>query len=113
MSKQVFNYGAGPAMLPVPVMEQVRAEFLDYQGSGMSIIEMNHRKPYFMEIIAETKALFRELLELPENYQVLFSHGGGAMQFSSVPLNLMGGHPEPCQMREPNWFHSMTAYHRE
>ena len=109
MSKQVFNYGAGPAMLPVPVMEQVRAEFLDYQGSGMSIIEMNHRKPYFMEIIAETKALFRELLELPENYQVLFSHGGGAMQFSSVPLNLMGGHPERKALYANTGFFSQMA----
>ncbi|MEE8433584.1 MAG: 3-phosphoserine/phosphohydroxythreonine transaminase [bacterium] len=109
MSKRVFNYGAGPAMLPVPVMEQVQVEFLDYQGSGMSIIEMNHRKPYFMEIIAETKALFRELLELPENYQVLFSHGGGAMQFSSVPLNLMGRHPERKALYANTGFFSEMA----
>ena len=109
MSEQVFNYGAGPAMLPVPVMEQVQAEFLDYQGSGMSIVEMSHRKPPFMEIIAETKVLFRELLELPDNYQVLFSHGGGAMQFSSVPLNLMGRHPERKALYANTGFFSQMA----
>jgi len=94
MKQRVFNYGAGPAMLPVPVMEQVQAEFLDYGGTGMSIIEMNHRNNEFMEILATAKALYRELLELPDNYQVIFSHGGGAMQFSSVALNLMGRHPD-------------------
>ncbi|MCZ6532678.1 MAG: 3-phosphoserine/phosphohydroxythreonine transaminase [SAR324 cluster bacterium] len=94
MSNQVFNFGAGPSMLPVPVMEQIQAEMRDYQGRGMSIIEMNHRSDEFQEIIASAKALFREMMELPDNYRVLWSHGGGGMQFNSVAMNLLGLHPQ-------------------
>ena len=94
MSRSVFNYGAGPAMLPVPVMEQVQEEMRDYNGTGISIIEMNHRHDEFQETLASAKALFRELMDIPDNYKVIWSHGGGGMQFSSVPMNLMGLHPE-------------------
>lgn len=94
MGKSVYNYGAGPAMLPVPVMEQVQAEMRDYNGTGISIIEMNHRHDEFQEILASAKMLIRELMEIPDNYKVFWSHGGGGMQFSSVPLNLIGLHPQ-------------------
>ncbi|NIR99292.1 MAG: aminotransferase class V-fold PLP-dependent enzyme, partial [Gammaproteobacteria bacterium] len=94
MTRAVFNYGAGPSMLPTPVMEQMQAELRDYQGRGMSIMEMNHRDDAFQEILAAAKALFRELMEIPDDYKVIWSHGGGAMQFSSVAMNLLGRHPE-------------------
>ena len=94
MADRVFNYGAGPAMLPEPVMEQVQAEMRDYNGRGISIIEMNHRHEDFQEILASAKAMFRELMNIPDNYKVIWSHGGGGMQFTSVAMNLMGLHPE-------------------
>lgn len=94
MENGIFNYGAGPSMLPVPVMEKMQAELRDYNGRGMSIIEMNHRSDEFQEIVASAKALFRELMDIPGDYKVIWSHGGGGMQFYSVALNLMGLHPE-------------------
>ena len=93
MEQRVFNYGAGPSMLPVPVMEQIQAELRDYQGLGISIIEMNHRDDAVQEVMIAARALYRELMDIPDNYKVLWHHGGGAMQFSSVALNLMGRHP--------------------
>ncbi len=94
MGDRVFNFSAGPSQLPLQVLEQMQAELLDYQGTGMSIIEMHHRGDEVQEMMNSAKALLRELLELPDNYRVIWSHGGGAMQFSSVAQNLMGRHPE-------------------
>jgi phosphoserine aminotransferase len=93
MSQQVFNFGAGPAMLPTPVMEQIRDEFLDFQGMGVSLIEISHRSKEFKAVIEGAQALFRELTGLPDNYQILFVHGGARMQFSALPLNLAGRSP--------------------
>ena len=90
MAEQVYNFGAGPAMLPVPVMEKIREEFLDYHGMGVSVIEISHRSKEFGEVLAEAKSLFRELAGIPDNYQILFLHGGARMQFSALPLNLAG-----------------------
>jgi len=87
---KVYNFGAGPAMLPEPVMEQIRDEFLDYAGMGVSVIEISHRSKQFVAILEAAQALFRELTGLPENYRVLFMHGGARMQFSALPLNLAG-----------------------
>jgi len=89
MSK-VYNFGAGPAMLPEPVMERIRDEFLDYAGMGVSVIEISHRSKQFVAILEAAQALFRELTGLPENYRILFMHGGARMQFSALPLNLAG-----------------------
>jgi len=89
MSK-VYNFGAGPAMLPEPVMARIRDEFLDYGGMGVSVIEISHRSKQFVAILDEAVALFRELTGLPENYRVLFMHGGARMQFSALPMNLAG-----------------------
>lgn len=89
----VYNFGAGPAMLPIPVMEQIQAEFLDYNNMGVSIIEISHRSPEFTELLNETDALFKELVELPDNYEILYVHGGAQMQFSAVAMNLMGLKP--------------------
>jgi len=72
---------------------QVQQDVVDYKGRGLSILELVHRDDDLLEILASAKALYRELLNLPENYHIIFSHGGGAMQFSSIPLNLMGLHP--------------------
>lgn len=89
MSK-VYNFGAGPAMLPETVMAQIRDELLDYAGMGVSVIEISHRSKQFVAILEQAQALFRELTGLPENYRVLFMHGGARMQFSALPLNLAG-----------------------
>lgn len=86
----IFNFSAGPAMLPRVVLEQAQAELLDWHGSGMSVMEMSHRGGEFQQIIDEAVADLRELMAIPANYQVLFMQGGGQGQFSAVPLNLIG-----------------------
>ncbi|MHB8707535.1 MAG: 3-phosphoserine/phosphohydroxythreonine transaminase [Desulfuromonadales bacterium] len=90
MSHRVYNFGAGPAMLPLPVMEKIRDEFLDYQGMGASVIEISHRSKEFQAIQDEAKALLRELAGIPDDYRILFVHGGARMQFAALPLNLAG-----------------------
>ena len=90
MSQQVYNFGAGPAMLPVPVMEQVREEFLDFQSMGVSIIEVSHRAKQFENVLLDAQESFRQLTGLPDNYKILFVHGGARMQFSALPMNLAG-----------------------
>ncbi len=88
---RVFNFGAGPAALPEPVLKQAAAEMLDWQGTGMSVMEMSHRGKEFIAMHAEAEADLRELLGIPANYKVLFLQGGGAGQFSFVPMNLLRG----------------------
>ena len=90
MSQQVYNFGAGPAMLPAEVMHQIQQELLDYRGMGVSVIEISHRCDEFDEILNSAQHLFRELTGLPDNYRILFMHGGARMQFAAVPLNLAG-----------------------
>jgi len=90
MTQQVYNFGAGPAMLPFEVMQQIREEWLDYRGMGVSVIEISHRSEQFEEILNSAQQLFRELTGLPDNYRILFMHGGARMQFAAVPLNLAG-----------------------
>ena len=88
---RVFNFGAGPAMLPEPVLRLAADELLDWHGSGMSVMEMSHRGKEFIRIHAEAEADLRGLLGIPKNYKVLFLQGGGAAQFSIVPMNLLRG----------------------
>ncbi len=88
--KRVFNFSAGPAMLPEEVLLQAQAEMLDWQGTGMSIMEVSHRGPEFKTVAEQTEADLRELMSIPSNYHVLFIAGGASTQFSMVPLNLMG-----------------------
>ena len=85
---RVFNFAAGPATLPVEVLEQVRDELLDWQGSGASVMEVSHRGKAFMAVAQESEALLRELLGVPPQYRVLFLQGGATGQFAAVPLNL-------------------------
>ncbi|MFQ3620134.1 MAG: 3-phosphoserine/phosphohydroxythreonine transaminase [Spirochaetales bacterium] len=93
---RVYNFSAGPSMLPESVLKRAAAEMLDYQGSGQSVMEMSHRSPVFEKIIREAEDLLRELLEIPDSYAVLFLQGGASLQFSMVPLNLLpeGGQAE-------------------
>ena len=88
---RIFNFSAGPAVLPEPVLKQAAAEMLDWHGSGMSVMEMSHRGKQFMAIHAQAEADLRELLAIPASYKVLFLQGGAAGQFSIVPLNLLRG----------------------
>jgi phosphoserine aminotransferase len=88
---RVYNFSAGPSMLPLKVLEIAAAEMTDYRGCGQSVMEMSHRSPVYEQIIAETEVLVRSTLNVPDNYKVLFLQGGASMQFSAVPLNLMNG----------------------
>lgn len=88
---RVFNFSAGPAMLPVEVLEKAQAEMLDWSGSGMSVMEMSHRGKEYMKIAAQAEADLRELMAIPENYKVLFLQGGASSQFAMVPMNLAAG----------------------
>lgn len=86
---RVYNFSAGPSMLPEPVLQKAAAEMMDYQGSGQSVMEMSHRSTVFDAIYQETQALWREVMDIPENYKVLFMQGGASTQFAAVPMNLM------------------------
>ncbi len=86
---RVYNFAAGPAMLPESVLKEAADEMLDYRGCGMSVMEMSHRSAVFGDIIQEAGADLRDLLEIPVNYKVIFVQGGDSLQFSMVPLNLM------------------------
>jgi phosphoserine aminotransferase len=88
---RVFNFSAGPAVLPEPVLVQAAAEMLDYGGTGTSVMEMSHRSKAFIDIHARAEADLRELLAIPKNYKVLFMQGGAAGQFGIIPMNLLGG----------------------
>ena len=90
--KRVYNFSPGPAALPRSVLERAAAEMTDYQGSGMSVMEMSHRSPHFKKIIENAEYLFRELLAIPNHYRVLFLQGGASTQFAMVPLNLFRAH---------------------
>lgn len=86
---RVYNFSAGPSMLPLPVLEKVRDQLLNYEGSGQSVMEMSHRSAEFKKIIEDAEKNIRDLMEIPDNYRVLFVQGGGTLQFSMVPLNLL------------------------
>lgn len=86
---RVYNFSAGPAVLPEEVLQEAAMEMLDYRGRGMSVMEMSHRSKMFEEIIEEAEKDLRELLQIPNNYKVLFLQGGGHTQFAMVPMNLM------------------------
>ena len=87
--ERVYNFSAGPSMLPLPVLEKVQKELLNYNGTGMSVMELSHRSSTFEEIIQSAEALLRELMNIPDNYKVLFLQGGASLQFTMVPMNLL------------------------
>ncbi len=86
---RVYNFSAGPAVLPEEVLREAADEMLDYKGSGMSVMEMSHRSKVYDQIIKEAEADLRDLMQIPDNYKVLFLQGGASQQFAAVPMNLM------------------------
>jgi len=88
MGKRIYNFNAGPAALPLPVLEEIQAEFVDYKGSGMSVTELSHRSKWFDDIINEAVERTRRLLNLDDHFDVLFIQGGASLQFCMVPMNL-------------------------
>lgn len=88
---KVYNFCAGPAMLPVDVMKQAQSEFINFAGLGVSVMELSHRGKEYMALAAEAEQDLRDLMNVPDNYKVLFMHGGGRGQFAAVPMNLLGG----------------------
>ena len=86
---RIYNFSAGPAMMPEPVLEEIRDEMLNYQGSGMCVMEMSHRSKVYQQIIDEAEQDLRDLMNIPDNYKVLFIQGGATLQFAMIPMNLM------------------------
>jgi phosphoserine aminotransferase len=95
MTERVFNFSAGPAALPLPVLEQAQSELLALPGVGASVLEISHRSKAFTDILDSTKQRLSDLLVLPDNYHILFLQGGARLQFSMIPMNLMGPELEP------------------
>ncbi|MDO5444782.1 MAG: 3-phosphoserine/phosphohydroxythreonine transaminase [Eubacteriales bacterium] len=89
MSERVFNFSAGPSVLPKPVLEKAQRDLLNYNASGMSVMEMSHRSPVFQEIFDSAKSGLKEALSVPDTHEILFLQGGATLQFASVPMNLM------------------------
>ena len=87
---RIYNFSAGPSMLPLPVLEKAASELVSYGSSGMSVMEMSHRSPDYEQIINDAEAMLRQLMNIPDNYKVLFLQGGASTQFAAVPLNLIG-----------------------
>ena len=99
---RVFNFSAGPAMMPEKVLEEIAAEVLNYKGSGMSVMEMSHRSKVYQDIRDEAEADLRKLMGIPDNYKVLFVQGGGTVQFAMVPMNLMKN-KKACYIETGAW----------
>jgi len=100
---RVFNFSAGPAMLPQAVIERAREEMLDWNGSGMSVMEMSHRGKEFMSIANQAEADLRELMGIPSGYKVLFLQGGASSQFAMVPMNLLGARGKADYINTGSW----------
>ena len=100
---RIYNFSAGPAMLPEPVLQQAREEMLDWQGSGMSVMEMSHRGKEFMSIAEAAEADLRRIMGIPDNYKVLFLQGGASSQFAMVPLNLLRGSTKADYINTGSW----------
>jgi phosphoserine aminotransferase len=100
---RVFNFSAGPAVLPEAVLERARNEMLDWNGSGMSVMEMSHRGKEFMSIAAKSEADLRELMAIPSNYKVLFLQGGASSQFAMIPINLLNGKTSADYLLTGQW----------
>jgi phosphoserine aminotransferase len=102
-SKRIYNFNAGPAALPLAVLEEVQAEFLDYHGSGMSICEISHRSKWFDDVINDAVARSRRLLGLDDRYRVLFVQGGASMQFAMIPMNFLAGGDKADYVNTGTW----------
>jgi phosphoserine aminotransferase len=100
---RIFNFSAGPAVLPEPVLQQAAAEMLDWHGTGMSVMEMSHRGKEFISIADKAEADLRSLLAIPDSHEVLFLQGGAIGENAIVPMNLMGGHPVADYVHTGEW----------
>ncbi|MGN0981720.1 MAG: 3-phosphoserine/phosphohydroxythreonine transaminase [Candidatus Limivicinus sp.] len=89
--ENVYNFAAGPSVMPLPALEQARDELLDYAGSGMSVMEMSHRSKLFQEIFDNTRQKLKALMQVPDSHEILFLQGGATLQFAAIPMNLMAG----------------------
>ncbi|KAB8313208.1 3-phosphoserine/phosphohydroxythreonine transaminase [Erwinia endophytica] len=103
---QVFNFSAGPAMLPVEVLRRAEQELCNWQGLGTSVMEISHRSKAFIQVAEEAEKDFRDLLKIPSNYNVLFCHGGARAQFAAIPLNLLGNQTTADYVDGGYWAHS-------
>ena len=103
MNNRVYNFSGGPSVLPVAVLEKAAAEMLNYDGTGMSVMEMSHRSAAFEKIIKEAESNLRKLMEIPDDYEVLFLQGGGTLQFSMIPLNLLLGSKKADYVLTGSW----------
>ncbi|WP_103623400.1 3-phosphoserine/phosphohydroxythreonine transaminase, partial [Bacillus thuringiensis] len=101
--ERVYNFSAGPSILHLPVLEKVQKELVNYNGTGMSIIEMSHRSSYFQSIIEEASNLLRELMSIPDEYDILFLQGGASLQFSMIPFNLMNTYKKAGYVLTGSW----------
>jgi phosphoserine aminotransferase len=90
MKGRIYNFNPGPAALPLPVLEEAQKDLLNYKGEGISVLEMSHRSKTFDGIIKDAERLMKEIMDIPDNYKVLFMQGGATLQFAAVPLNLLG-----------------------
>lgn len=103
MGKRIYNFNPGPAALPLEVLEEIQAEFLDFKGSGMSITEVSHRSDLFDEVINNAKLRIKRLLELNKDHEVLFLQGGASLQFCMVPMNLMADDQVAAYVNTGSW----------
>jgi phosphoserine aminotransferase len=109
MNKRAYNFNAGPAALPLEVLQQAQEQFVDYQGIGMSIMEISHRSKEYEQVNDETQQLLAELLELPAGYKVLFLQGGASTQFTMIPMNLLTSGKVGSYVMTGSW--AEKAYH--
>ncbi len=105
---RAYNFSAGPAILPVEVLKEAANEILDYEGTGMSIMEMSHRTKTFEKVLNDAEALLREIMNIPSNYKVIFVQGGATTQFAAIPLNLMSDNKKAAYIETGNF--SKKAY---
>jgi phosphoserine aminotransferase len=100
---RVYNFSAGPSTMPEPVLKQAQTEMLEWQGSGMSVMEMSHRGKFFSAIAEQLESDLRDLLAIPQNYKVLFLQGGASAQFSLIPQNILNGKTKACYLNTGAW----------
>jgi phosphoserine aminotransferase len=105
---RAYNFCAGPAALPTAVLEKAQAELLDWHGKGLSIMEMSHRSKDYVAVAEKAEADLRKLMNIPENYKVLFLQGGASLQFSAIPLNLLGKNSKADYIHTGIWSEKAT-----
>jgi phosphoserine aminotransferase len=103
MVDRVYNFSAGPATLPVDVLEQASKDIVNFKETGIGLIEMSHRSKEFMAVAENTETLLRELMEIPDNYKVLFLQGGASSQFFMIPMNLLGNGKKATYLNTGTW----------